>query len=488
MTLFIQTDATGAGAGTINPNLVALNLGVVANGDTGLGVNAPVGNRQTVTYAQTLMGTCQNRLNALVNTVFMPDYGLGAGPQQVDVICIGVGSDFVLNDGSSILTRGGTALPPSNSGLGGATLNGTNNCLVLYDTTQNNNGGYCTARAGSGGALNLDTPNSVILYHELSHAFRIVNNTLLSLAGGCDPSSPEENAAITEENDLRTQIANAEGEPVILRDAGNHCGNVGCVTTKVCCIIASVASGSPVSPLVQELRALRDGLLRRSEVGHAFFGRLFFDYYSFSPQVCTLMAGEPQLPDLVLKGYVEPLLLMLRAMTAATYEPIDDETLGRRFLAAVGGPAARRQRLAALDQAGRFWRGDEVPDHETARKLAGLLQDHALPSEHVRWALVEPVRIFQAILRALPRRPVAATIGRDIRAAIDAWVPDFPIDPIWASLPLRELTAELENIDAVLLKSEAARARFRRRLLARFETIPPIRQLLGGTEALGVPA
>jgi hypothetical protein len=480
MTLVIQTDATGAGAGTLNPNVAALNLGVIANGDTGLGVNAVVGNTQTVTYAQTLMGVCQNRLNALVNTAFMPDYGLGVGPQTVTILILPVGSDFFLNDGSSILTIGGTALPPSNSGLGGAALNTTTNCLVIYDTSQNNGGGYCTARAGTGGTLNLDTPNSVIVYHELSHAFRIVTNALLSLAGGCNPSSPEENAAITDENDLRTQIANAEGEPVILRDAGNHCGNVGCVVSNDCCIIASVASGSPLSPVVRELRSLRDRLLRRSEVGHAFFNALFYDYYSFSPQVCTLMAGEPALPKLVFDGFVDPLLLMLRAMTMATYEPVTTEELGRHFLDWVGGPEACRKRLDDLEQVGRFWTGSEAPDDETARRLRGLLEAYAIPSEHVRWALVEPVWTFQRILRVVAIRPDPAGIGQAIRDEIDAWVPDLPIDPVWASLPERELAAELDNLDALLLKSNAARTRFRQRLYDRYATIPPIRQLLGG--------
>ena len=485
MTLFIQTDATGAGAGTVNPNTASLNLVVIVNGDTGLGVNAPVGNRQLVTYAQTLAGPPPNRINALVNTVFNPDYG--NGPQQVDIIIVAVGADFFLNDGSSILTRGGTALPPQNSGLPGSTLNTTNQCLVLYDTSQNNGTGYCTARQGTGGTLNLETPNSVILYHELSHAFRIVNNTLLALSGTCNPSSPEENAAITEENDLRTQTANSNGEPVVLRDPGIHCGNVGCVTTG-CCIIASVASGSAISPVVQELRSLRDGLLRRSEVGYAFFDALHFDYYSFSPQVCTLMAGEPALPEVVLTAYVEPLLFMLRAMKATAHESAGDEEVGRRFLEALGDRGARQARLAAIDQAGRIWLSAETPGDETARRLSSLLQAHAAPSEHVRWALIEPIWMFQAILAGLPDEPDPADVGRTLREAIDGWSAGLPIDPVWASLPMRELIAELETLDSILLISPQARARFRRRLRDHFPAIPVIQRVLADVEPVGVPA
>jgi hypothetical protein len=487
MTLFIQTDATGAGAGTVNPNTAALNLMVIVNGDTGLGVDAPIGNRQLVTYAQTLSGPPPDRIDALVNTVFNPDYG--SGPQQVDIIIVAVGADFFLNDGSSILSRGGTALPPQNSNLPGSTLNTTNQCLALYDTSQNNGTGYCTARQGTGGTLNLDTPNSVILYHELSHAFRIVNNTLLALSGTCNPSSPEENAAITEENDLRTQTANSNGEPVVLRDPGIHCGNVGCVITDGgCCIIASVASGSPISPVVQELRSLRDGLLRRSEVGYAFFDALHYDYYSFSPQVCTLMAGKPALPEVILAAYVEPLLFMLRAMKAAAHESVDDEELGRRFLDALGGPEAREARLAALDQAGRVWLGGEMEDDETALRLSSLLREHAAPSEHVRWALIEPIWMFRAILAGLSDAPDPANVGRALREGIEDWSAGLPIDPVWASLPMRELIAELDTLDSILLIAPRARLRFRRRLRDHFPAIPVIQRLLADVEPEEVPA
>src|SRR5206468_3724559 len=111
------------------------------------------------------------RLATLVNTNFNPDYGLGAGPQAVPIVILPVLANFVLNDGRSILAVGGTSLAPSNSGLRGAALNNTTDCLVIYDTTQNNGAGYCAAR-GTTATLNLQTPNPVILYHELSHAFR----------------------------------------------------------------------------------------------------------------------------------------------------------------------------------------------------------------------------------------------------------------------------------------------------------------------------
>ena len=178
MTVFIQNDATGAGTGTLDANQGAVDLAIVANGDTGLGLAAAVGNRQQVTYARTDPGTPPTRLDTLVNTNFNPDYGLGAGPQAVPIVILPVLANFVRSDGALVTTFGGTALPPSNSGLAGAGLNTTTDCLVIYDTSQSNGSGYCTARAGTGGTLDLQTPNPVILYHELSHALRTATNAM----------------------------------------------------------------------------------------------------------------------------------------------------------------------------------------------------------------------------------------------------------------------------------------------------------------------
>ena len=66
----------------------------------------------------------------------------------------------------------------------------------------------------------------MILYHELSHAFRIVKNAQLSHSKRCNPSSAEENAAILEENQLRLQMAAMQSAPPSLRDPHIYCGRI----------------------------------------------------------------------------------------------------------------------------------------------------------------------------------------------------------------------------------------------------------------------
>lgn len=485
MTVFIQNDATGAGTGNLNPNQAAVDLAVAANGDTGLGLAAQVGNRQQVTYARTLNGAPPIRLNTLVNTTFTPNYG--GGPQTVNIVVLPVNSNFFLNDGTSILVVGGTALPPQGSGLAGAALNNTNDCLVIYDTTQNNGSGYCTARNGTGGTLDLQTPNPIILYHELSHAFRIVNNTLLALTAACNPSSPEENAAITDENDLRTQVANATGVTPVLRDPGIHCGGLctggGGGGGGSCCIIASVASNSPISAEVQALREVRDGFLRRTEVGFSFFQKLLHDYYAFSPQVSTVMAQKPDLSQLVLEGYVRPLIITLRLLQLHAFEEPTDAKLGRVFTNYHPEAAEAADKLALLDRARAYSQGEIASGERATEELAQILHERAWSSEHVRWALIEPVRIYGEALGAYVAGSKRAEIGRTLRQAFVAWAAEMPLDHVWASLSANQLKRELSTFETGLLRSSKAKSRFRKRLVDRFGHLTAVGTLLGRSRA-----
>lgn len=475
MSIFIQNNATGAGGGGVDPTLAFANLMVISNGDTGLGLGPQVGNRQQVTYARSLPGAPPTRLDTLVNTAFNPNYG--GGPQLVNIIILSVLSNFVLNDGTMITAVGGTALPPNNSGLLGAGLNNTNDCLVIYDTSQSNGNGYCTARLGTGGTLDLQSPNAVILYHELSHAFRTVTNTSLALTNTCNPSSPEENAAITDENDLRTQIATATSTPVVLRDPGIHCAALCTSPPPNCCIIASVASGSPISEEVAALRSVRDGFLRRSEVGFSFFESLHHDYYAFSPQVCTLMARHAELRPLVLEGLVRPLVSALRLIERYA-RGCDAAALGGQFVAEHADAAAGAERLAMLRRAQEVLEGVDAPLTEAERELTRLLRP-ALDSRHVRWAIIEPVQIYQSAMRAHLDGCGLGRLCELLYDSVCAWGARMPLDHVWGALNAAELRQELGMLDGLLLRTEGARASFRGRLKREFGGVTAIAAMAG---------
>lgn len=461
MTVFIQNDATGAGAGSLDAQQGFVDLAVIANGDTLLGLDPAVGNRQPVTYTRTDPGIPPTRLDTLVNTGFSPDYG--GGPQNVDILILPVLANFTLNDGTMVITVAGAALPPQNSGLAGSGLNTTNNCLVVYDTTQSNGNGYCTARASTPGVLDLPFPNAVILYHELSHALRAVTNAQLAVTGICDPASPEESAAIVDENDLRTQTATALGTPAELRDSAIHCGFPG-PNCSSCCIVASVASGSPLSDEVVALRAIRDGTIRKSDVGYAFFESLHYDYYGFSPQVCTLMARHPALRPLVLDGFVRPLVTILRVIEHYAFAGGGSASLGERFAADHADRAAAAARSCLLARARAVLDGDDRELSEEERNLARLLRP-ATASEHLRWAIIDPVRIYQAALRLHLDGWDAERLGEHLAEEIRTWAPRMPLDDVWGALTTAERDRELGLLDATLLRTPAASMSFRERLV-----------------------
>jgi hypothetical protein len=475
MAMYILYDAEGIGTDDLNPLQAFVDLVIIAN-EVSVGVEDIGGGLQLVSYARTLTGSVQERLDELVNTTFTPDYGAGA--QEVDIVIIAALSNFVLGDGASVANNG-TALPPQGTGLPGAVLNPTDNCLVIYDTQQN----ICMARAGTGGTLDLPISNATLLYHEFSHARRIVTDTLLPLSWDCDPASPEENAAIVDENELRTQIAEVLQQEPQLRDPDIHCGKicedgVGNGGTGGCCIIASLVSGSPTSSEVQLLRALRDRFVRKAEVGFAFFDQLFYDYYSFSPQVCTIVARRPELKDALREGYVGPLIDFWRLMVARPPDAPDDAELGALFERLHPDRERAARRLAALHRTRAYWQGELAAEDDAPRELLALLRERAWSSAHVRWALVEPIRIYRDLLEAYLGGASPEALGRAMRQAISGWAPELPLDHVWASLPSRLLAEELDLCESRLGLSADDRARFRRRLADRFGDITAIRAVV----------
>ena len=472
MALFILQDAAGIGSEEIDTLQAFVDLVIIAN-DDGVGIDDPADGKQLVTYTRTLDGEPQVRLDELVNTTFEPDYG--DGPVNVDTIIVPALIGFTLEDGSDV-RHNGKALPPASSGLPGAGQNTTENCLALYDTQQN----ICLARDGTDGEITLPISNPVLLYHELSHAFRIVRNELLDLTFECDPASPEENAAIIDENDMRTQIAERQGVTAELRDPNNHCGSVGCDSG--CCIIATVASKSLTSPQVQFLRSVRDHFVRSTEVGYAFFQQFFYDYYSFSPQVCTIMLGNPHVPERLLEGYINPLLDFWNIMIERSGGNFNDAELGASFVRRHEDRAAAAARLEALQRTVAYWLQQES-DADAPAELIELLRERAWPSEYIQWALINPVRIYNNVLTLFLEGADETAIGNMFNSELDAWTPEFPISDFWAALSSEEVVKELEFCENVLLQSATSRKRFHQRLLDRFTDITAIDFALNGLTA-----
>lgn len=476
MATFILQDATGIGSDDLDPARGFIDLAIIAN-DTGLGMADPAAGKQRLVYARTGNGPPRLRLDAMINTAFSPNYGSGAN--NVDTIVVAGLKSLVLDDGTPMADNG-TALPPKSSGLPGASLNPTEQCLVIYDTQL----AICVARDGSGGVLDLPVSPPVALYHEFSHAFRIVNNTLLALSPTCNPSSPEERAAIIDENDLRTDLASRAGMSPTLRDPGIHCGRLASDGEECCCIIATLVSRSPRSQQVQRLRCARDHFVRGTEVGHAFFDHFFRDYYAFSPQACTLMAGDQSLRHQLLEGFVEPLLDFWHVMTARGRRLMSSMQLGAAFIALHPDRGHAELRHAALLRTSAYWESGTGQSAEAPAQLMALLRERAWPSDYMQWALVAPVRLMHTLLTRYLAGADAPAIGRTFTEALDAWAPEVPISTLWAALPAAQVRRELGFCERALLQTTKSKIRFRQRLGERFPDITAVAGVLGRLQTM----
>jgi hypothetical protein len=94
------------------------------------------------------------------------------------------------------------------------------------------------------------------------------------------------------------------------------------------CFVATAAYGSALAPEVQELRELRDNVLRRMQWGHDFFADYWSYYYKFSPAIAQAMDADPRMRDVVRWSIVEPWTHFLRAVVnRPAWSSIDFEGL-----------------------------------------------------------------------------------------------------------------------------------------------------------------
>jgi hypothetical protein len=458
VTLFIATDTAASGAGNVFPQNATVDLFSISHADlgdathAGYGEAAPANNLVQVTYSRTDPGIPAVRLDSLVNTNF------GVNANNIDIIIVAAGGNFTLLDGS-VTAGNGFTFPVGNAD------NPTGSVLVIYDTSDNNGSGLCVRKQGDGsGTYSIEEPETVILYHELSHAFHLANGDPLSLsASGCT-ASPEENRAETDENDVRDQL----GLPH--RDPTDHCGNPGCQSS--CCIVASVATGSIYSEAVNSLRDVRDGVLRCSEVGYEFFNYLLEDYYGFSPEVCKLMARSPDLQELVRVRYVGTLTFALKLLRARGIEGLDGFELGAYFEASANAAELSNLSMTQLELGRAILTGAAFPELTLALapELASLLRERAAPSPYVRWALMDPITILIDALCWRIEGLAAPEIGRRIAERFDEWSVQMPVTPVWRKISKYALNEELEFLENTLLRTSSTRQRFAQRLIG---ILPP---------------
>lgn len=266
-------------------------VGPADNGNLGMTAGAP-GTTDTVTYAESVHDTVDDRMNALIN-------GFPSNP----IVIQGVDSTFVLPDGNVVnQVAGETIVNPTDRNAAGTGLNPGAVVNVVYDVNNCSGHGYFVFdRAGN----QIPFPTEVILYHELAHAFHWVNNDFNAAA----PEPQAEN----DENDLRDK------ESLTERDPNNHFGGcsggggAGGGATKSCFIVTAAYGTQHAGP-VRAFQRIRDELVRGAPVGDHFFARLMADYYVFSRPLAVTIDAQPALRTPVVAFVVAPLLAHLTVL------------------------------------------------------------------------------------------------------------------------------------------------------------------------------
>lgn len=333
---------------------------------------------------------------------------------------VGVSGDTIWTDGRTVEAQPAFAL--------GST--------VFYDTSNcNGNGRWIRGVNGEE-----ECTNSVgMLYHELAHSYH--NNP-----GGV---AEVEAQAITDENDLREALG------LVLRDPERIEGGCGCPSDD-CCIVASVALGSPFAREIQALRRFRDHVVRSTEGGRAFFDALHREYYAFSVDVCRVMVLHPQARSNVEIWLVRPLadsLQILRACAAGGAElqsKIESHVLSGQQPAA---PADLESLILELCE-GRV-RGDilETLDEGTAEvlRILSLWLPH---SPHVVWGLIRPLTI---------RLKLAGYVGdgeKMTRVALEqfsSWMSQMPIDYVRDATSAENWGVTLDTLLDAVVTNESLR-------------------------------
>lgn len=87
------------------------------------------------------------------------------------------------------------------------------------------------------------------------------------------------------------------------------------------CLIATATFGTEISPQVQRLREIRDGVLYNTSVGTTFMSGFNEFYYSFSPKVADLERQNPLFREMI-KITITP---MLSTLSILNYADINSE-------------------------------------------------------------------------------------------------------------------------------------------------------------------
>jgi hypothetical protein len=406
MTLYIDLQQGLDSLGHPLEPQVWLNLYAISREDGNFGEVAPPGDPSvTQVEYKGAAPTPQTatRLYELANTTF-----------DLPIVVTGLAGGMDPYSGMDVTGNGFTYVDSTSSTFAGGLVR------VVYDLNQCNGAGIVGFDITN---KRITTPNPVLLYHELSHAFRAAKHQT-------DPVN-DEIPAETDENVMRSELG------LCLRDVNNHGGDCG-PPADDCggstgdphgCFIVSATTGSPASVEVSRLRRLRARVGAASRLAAELIDVIYGEYYQFSPGIVAQIHQDAAAREAVLGIVVRPLLAWYTLAGTLALEQADQK--------AISDAVADVLRVC--------------PSHVGASSIAAVLEtlrsNGPLPPDapHLLLDFAPKVReaarfhsASWAILDPLVRVWTSAARGGDLVEEVAQWLATAPLEML-AAPPNRQL-------------------------------------------------
>lgn len=315
----------------------------------------------------------------------------------------------------------------------------------------------------SGGKV--DNPTHVSLFHELAHAFILVDGQA-DIIAGIKTDEEQELQTIELENEYRI----ARSLATIVEDPNNvnyHIGDCNepgeeSASGGGMCFLVTAALNHDTEPYLKDLQHFRDELLQQSTLVDKLYHIIIDEYYKFSPCLACHMRYSDSLKQEIRHAIVLPLIAMLNIMyhisreaesgRTGTYPSLNhgvtnlkwepwhfDSTWIKEVIAKLG----RLQENQTPEDKGNSTHAIDI--------LAFYIHNANLKFHYINWAMIEPIIIFwRYILACKEKAHGENNYAESLHAPLLHWLAAIPLEPPNNSEELAVLISELYQLSHVM--------------------------------------
>jgi hypothetical protein len=204
-----------------------------------------------------------------------------------------------------------------------------------------------------------------------------------------------------------------------------------------------------------------------------FFDVLHHEYYRFSVAVSRILVTSPGAREQVAAWLVRPLVRALELARQYAREPGNEDRLGQLASADCVAQALPQSLTWTGVRQVLEWTaaGEPLPPGAPSLQPAvadvfAILRDTLPGCPHVRWGIVEMLRIYADAQQRIENGEDVSHIGRFLREAFDNWTASLPLQFVGDCVTQAEWSNDLPELADTFFTSARARLRFGERLAA----------------------